>query len=86
MRELSAQQKKKLSGKNGLLVTDAQGAAALAGIRRGDIVLALNNTEVLSVEQFNKALAPIANGKTVAVLVLRGDSTLYVPVKLADSK
>ena len=86
LRELSAQQKKKLSGKNGLLVTDAQGAAALAGIRRGNIVLALNNTEVLSVEQFNKALAPIANGKTVAVLVLRGDSTLYVPVKLADSK
>ncbi len=86
LHELTPQQKKKLNGKNGLLVTDAQGVAATAGIRRGDVVLGLNNTEAVGVEQFNKALAAIANGKTVAVLVLRGENTLYVPIKVTDAK
>jgi serine protease Do len=86
LNDLTPQQKKKLNGKNGLLVTESQGAAALAGVRRGDVVLAINNTEVTTVEQFNKALSGISNGKTVAVLVLRGESTLYVPIKVTDAK
>ena len=86
LNEITPQQKKKLNGKNGLLVTDSQGSAALAGIRRGDIVLGLNNTEVTTVEQFNKTLTGISNGKTIAVLVLRGESTLYVPIKVTDTK
>ena len=86
LNDLTPQQKKKLNGKNGLLVTDAQGVAATAGVRRGDVVLGINNTEVTSVDQFNKTLTAIPNGKTVAVLVLRGESTLYVPIKLTDVK
>ena len=86
LNELTPQQKKKLNGKNGLLVTDSQGASALAGVRRGDIVLGINNAEVATVEQFNKTLSGILNGKTVAVLVLRGESTLYVPIKVTDTK
>ncbi|HEY3325800.1 MAG TPA: DegQ family serine endoprotease [Novimethylophilus sp.] len=82
LRELNPQQKKKLGGKNGLLVINAQGSAALAGIRRGDVVLAVNNNEVQGIEQFNKLIDSVATGKTVALLVLRGDSTLYVPVKV----
>jgi len=81
LRDLTAQQKKKL-GKNGLFVVDAQGNAAQAGIRRGDVILGLNNSEAQSVEQFNKQIAGIAGGKTVALLVQRGEMTLYVPVKL----
>jgi len=86
LNELTPQQKKKLNGKSGLLVTDSQGASALAGVRRGDIVLGINNAEVATVEQFNKTLSGISNGKTVAVLVLRGESTLYVPIKVTDTK
>lgn len=86
LRELAVPQKKKLNGKNGLLVADAQGAAAQAGIRRGDVVLGLNNSEIQSLEQFNKVLAAVPNGKTVAVLIQRDDSTLYVPVKVGDGK
>ena len=86
MRELTPQQKKSLNGKTGLLVTESQGSAALSGIRRGDVVLGINNNEVPTIERFNKVLAAIPNGKTVAVLVQRGDSTLYVPVKVADAK
>ncbi|MGB7816944.1 MAG: DegQ family serine endoprotease [Methylotenera sp.] len=82
LKELTPQQKKKLNGKNGLLVAESTGAAAQAGIRRGDVILGLNNSETQSVEQFNKQINAIAAGKTVAVLVQRGDNTLYVPIKV----
>ncbi len=83
LRDITPAQKKKLNGKGGLLVSDSQGAAAQAGIRRGDVVLGINNTEAQSVEQFNKVVASLPVGKTVALLVQRGDNTLYVPVKVA---
>lgn len=82
LKELTPQQKKKLNGKNGLLVIDSVGAAAQAGIRRGDVILGLNNSESQSVEQFNKQINGVAMGKTVAVLVQRGENTLYVPIKI----
>jgi serine protease Do len=82
LKELTPQQKKKLNGKNGLLVIDSIGAAAQAGIRRGDVVLGLNNSESQSVDLFNKQINSVAIGKTIAVLVLRGENTLYVPIKV----
>ncbi|ROH88510.1 DegQ family serine endoprotease [Pseudomethylobacillus aquaticus] len=86
LRELTPQQKKQLNGQNGLLVIDAQGVAAQAGIRRGDVVLGLNNTEVVSLDQFNKQLAAVAAGKSVALLIKRGENTLYVPIKVTTGK
>lgn len=82
LKELTPQQKKKLNGKNGLLVTESTGTAAQAGIRRGDVILGLNNSESQSVEAFNKQINAVAAGKTVAVLVQRGENTLYVPIKV----
>ncbi|MEQ1602438.1 MAG: DegQ family serine endoprotease [Methylophilaceae bacterium] len=86
LQELTAQQKRSLNGKNGLLVLDAQGSAAQAGIRRGDVILGLNNNAVQNLEQFDKQVAAIASGKTIALLVLRGENTLYVPVKVGNGK
>jgi serine protease Do len=86
VRELNPQQKKKVGGKNGVLVVNAEGAAAQAGIRRGDVILAVNNSEVQSADQFNKLVSGVQSGKTIALLVLRGDSTLYVPVKVNGAK
>ena len=82
LKELTPPQKKKLNGKNGLLVIESVGSAAQAGIRRGDVILGLNNSESQSVEQFNKQINGVAAGKTVAVLVQRGENTLYVPIKI----
>lgn len=86
LRDLTPQQKKKINGKNGLLVVDSQSPAAQAGIRRGDVILGLNNTEVQTLEQFDKQLAAIPAGRTVALLVLREENTLYVPVKIGPAK
>jgi serine protease Do len=82
LQALTPQQIKKLNGKNGLLVMSSTGAAEQAGIRQGDVILGLNNSETQSVEQFNKQINAVPAGKTVAVLVQRGDSTLYVPIKV----
>lgn len=82
LKELTPAQKKKLGGKNGLLVIESAGSAAQAGIRRGDVILGLNNSEIQSVEQFNKQINAVATGKTVAVLVQRAENTLYVPIKV----
>ncbi len=82
LKELTPAQKKKLNGKNGLVVADSSGAAAQAGIRPGDVILGLNNTSIQNADQFNKQINAVAAGKTVAVLVQRGDTTLYVPIKV----
>jgi len=86
LKELTPQQKKKLNDKNGLLVINSQGSAAVAGIRKGDVVLGINNNDIQSLDQFNKQLISVPNGKTVALLVMREGNTLYVPIKIADSK
>jgi serine protease Do len=82
LKELTPAQKKKLGDKNGLLVIESAGAAAQAGIRRGDVILGLNNSEIQNTEQFNKQINAAAAGKTVAILVQRADNTLYVPIKV----
>lgn len=82
LKALTPQQKKKLNGKNGLLVINSDGVAAQAGIRRGDVILGLNNSETQSVDQFNKQINMVSAGKTIAVLVQREESTLYVPIKV----
>ena len=50
--DLPEARRKELKVDNGVLVEGAQGAAARAGIRPGDVILAVNNQDVKSVEQF----------------------------------
>jgi serine protease Do len=82
--ELNADQKAELQVENGLLVEDAKGVAARSDIHRGDVILAIGNLAVKSVEQFNEALKQIPKGRNVALLVRRGDVTSYVAIKLDD--
>jgi len=80
--ELSAEQRKELGIGGGLLVEDVQGAAAKAGIRRGDVLMALNNQDIKSVEQLTQLLNQFDKAKSVALLIRRGDGALYVPLRL----
>jgi serine protease Do len=80
--ELSADQLRELKISGGLLVEDAEGPAARAGIRRGDIVLALNNHDIKSVEQLNQLMSQYERSRSVALLVKRGDGAIYVPIRL----
>ena len=80
--ELNSEQRKELVLSGGLLVEDAQGAAAKAGIRRGDVLLAINNQDVKSVDQLNQLLSQFEKARSVALLIRRGDGALYVPLRL----
>ena len=80
--EPSTDQRKELGLSGGLLVEDAQGAAAKAGIRRGDVLMAINNQDVKSIEQLNQLLAQFEKARSVALLIRRGDGALYVPLRL----
>jgi serine protease Do len=80
--ELTAEQKKELNATVGVLVENAEGSAARAGIRRGDVILAVNNQDVRTIEELNKLLTPSERARTVALLVRRGEGSLYVPLKI----
>jgi serine protease Do len=80
--ELSAEQRRELGTTGGLLVEEVQGPAARAGLRRGDVILALNNHDVKSVEQVNQLLTQYERARSVAVLVRRGDGAIYIPIRL----
>jgi serine protease Do len=80
--DLTAQLKRQLKIAGGALVEEVSGIAARAGIRSGDVILAFNNQEVKSAEQFGQLLAQAGAGRNVALLVRRGDSALYIPLRI----
>jgi serine protease Do len=80
--DLTEAQRKELKVEGGLLVGEVQGAAARAGIRRGDIILAVNNQDVKSVEQFREQMGQVEKGRIVALLVRRGGNSLYIPFRV----
>ncbi len=81
--ELTADQRRELGIDHGLLVEEVTGDAARAGIRVGDVLLAVNNGKVSSVEAFRKAMAAVPKGKSAAILVRRGEGSLYIPLKIS---
>jgi len=81
--EPTAEQRNQLKITGGVLVEDvAQGPAARAGIRRGDIILAINNQDVKSLEQFSQMMGQFEKGRIVALLVRRGANALYIPFRV----
>ena len=65
---------------SGLLIQQASGPAALAGVQSGDVLLSINGTPVKSIEQVRAAVGK--TDKSVALLIQRGESKIFVPVNL----
>src|SRR6266540_5289344 len=80
VRPLSADEKRSTDLDHGLVVQDVAGAAERAGVRPGDVIVAVNNTPVKSVEELKSAIDK--SGKTVALLVQRNDARIFIPVTL----
>ncbi|TVT52112.1 MAG: DegQ family serine endoprotease [Azoarcus sp. PHD] len=79
-RPLTGQEAAQIGLSGGLVVEGATGPAARAGLQRGDVILALNNQPVNSVEQFRQYLDRA--GKRFALLIQRGDARIFVPVRM----
>lgn len=82
--ELTEEQKKQLEIEGGLMIDEVRGAGARAELQRGDIILDLGNTPIVSVEQLNSVLKAIPKGRTVALRVRRGETISYIPIKLDE--
>jgi serine protease Do len=77
--ELTAAQKRDAKVKGGVRVeTVADGAAQRAGVREGDIIVAIGNTEINSVREFDAAVAKLDKSKPIPVLLRRGDLASYL--------
>ena len=80
VRPLTPDEQRQAEVKGGLLVEQAGGAAAKAGIRPGDIIVSVNGQPIGEVEQLRGIIAK--SGKKAAILIERGDSRIFVPVDL----
>ncbi|MEJ7687632.1 MAG: DegQ family serine endoprotease [Variovorax sp.] len=79
--DLTEAQKKELKLKGGVKIDAATDAATRAGLREGDIVLALNNVEISNLKEFDATLAKADKGKPVSVLFRRGEWAQYALIR-----
>lgn len=79
--DLTDAQKKDLKVRGGVVVDSAEGAAGRAGLREGDVILSIDNTQVVDVKQFAALVGKLDKAKAVTLLVRRGEWVNYVVVK-----
>ncbi len=79
--EVSEADKKELRLKGGVRVDAATEAAARAGLRQGDIILAIANQEVGNVKDFEAILGKADKSKSLQVLFRRGDWAQYTVIR-----
>ena len=82
VRPLTREEKRSSGTRGNLVVEDAEGAAARAGVQAGDIILAVNSKEVKSVDDLRNAASKLNKGDSAALLVERQGSQIFVPVKV----
>ena len=81
--DLSDAQKKEMRLRGGVRVESVDGAAARAGLREGDVILSMDNTEISDVKQFNQLAQKAEKAKAVSVLVRRGEAVNYLVIRPA---
>ncbi|WP_437670965.1 Do family serine endopeptidase [Sorangium sp. So ce131] len=74
----------KLDAPKGALVADVEpgGAAARAGIKPGDVIVAVNGVQILHAEELRRNVARNAPGSEIKVALLRADKRQEVVAKL----
>ena len=80
VRPLTGPEREQLNTTGRIVVEDAQGPAALAGVERGDVILAVNGRQVGTPGEFRTAVD--AAGGTVALLIQRADAQIFVPIRV----
>ena len=79
VRPLTSEERREVKTDGTLVVDDVTGPAAAAGVQPGDIILGVNGTPVRSVAELQAAAKK--SGKTVALLIQRGDQQIFLPVR-----
>jgi serine protease Do len=79
--ELTDAQKKELKVRGGVVVATATDAAARAGLREGDVILSISNTEISGVKELESVLAKTDKSKPINVLYRRGEWAQYALIR-----
>lgn len=79
--DLSEAKKKELGIAAGVLIESVEGGAARVGLRVGDVIQRLNNTDINDAKQFNALVARLEPKKMAVILVRRGESSQFVPLR-----
>jgi serine protease Do len=81
--DLNDSQKRDLKVKGGVRVEASEGAAARAGLREGDVILALATTDISDAKQFESVAGKLDKSKPVTVLFRRGEWTQYAVIRVS---
>lgn len=81
--DLTDAQKREAKIKGGVKVDAVAEGAQRAGIREGDIIVAIGNTEVASVREFDTVVAKLDKAKPIPVLLRRGELASYLLIRPA---
>jgi len=88
--EPTAEQKRELKISAGLIVEDVRGNGSRVELKLGDIILSLiargENTELRTVDQFNKLLTQLDKTSNITLLVKRGELQTFVTIKGVTDK
>ena len=80
LRPLGADERRAAGAAGGLVIEQAHGPAAAAGVQPGDVLLAVNGEPIKDIAQVRAAMAKA--GKSVALLIERDGDKIFVPVRL----
>jgi serine protease Do len=79
--ELSEADAKSLNVRGGVRVAGATGAVARAGVREGDVIVAIANTDVASVKDVESVLSRLDKSRPVTLLLRRGEWAQYAVIR-----
>ncbi len=83
--DMTREQRKRAQVENGVVVESVDdGPAYQAGIREGDILLKMDGQDIRNVRQFMKIVKGLPKGKWIRVLIQRGNSPRYLPLKIGE--
>ena len=88
VKELTAEQREQLDqAEGGILVEKVMpGAGSDAGIRKGDVILSVNNIKVESVAQFEQLLDELPRDRSVPILIQRRGAPTFLAFKLTGDE
>ena len=67
----------------GVLVEEVSGGPAYqAGLRAGDVILSVDGRDIADMDEFESAIEQLPLNRHVALLVQRGGTTIFLPIRL----
>lgn len=80
LRPLDPMERRQSGLNTGLVIEDAGGAAASAGVQPGDVLLSVNGRAVNSIDEVRDVVGKAS--KSVALLIQRGGEKIFIPVRI----